>query len=86
MNWNLLQMGLQTDFTGKLFNEMYSWFGFSQDKLNDVVITPSYVAALLAKLARVHKDSYVWDFATGSGSLLVAAMNEMLLDAKNNHV
>ena len=77
------KIGLTTDFTGKLFNEMYSWLGFSQDKLNDVVLTPSYVASLLVKLARVNKDSYVWDFATGSAGLLVAAMNEMLIDAKN---
>ena len=78
------KIGLTTDFTGKLFNEMYSWLGFSQDKLNDVVLTPSYVARLLVKLARVNKDSYVWDFATGSAGLLVAAMNEMLIDAKNS--
>lgn len=78
------KIGLTTDFTGKLFNEMYSWLGFTQDKLNDVVLTPSYVAKLLVKLARVNKDSYVWDFATGSAGLLVAAMNEMLIDAKNN--
>ena len=78
------KIGLTTDFTGKLFNEMYRWLGFSQDKLNDVVLTPSYVAQLLVKLARVNKDSYVWDFATGSAGLLVAAMNEMLLDAKNS--
>ncbi|MDO5687224.1 MAG: N-6 DNA methylase [Neisseria sp.] len=77
------KIGLTTDFTGKLFNEMYSWLGFTQDKLNDVVLTPSYIATLLAKLARVNKDSYVWDFATGSAGLLVAAMNEMLIDAKN---
>jgi hypothetical protein len=78
------KIGLTTDFTGKLFNEMYGWLGFSQDKLNDVVLTPNYVASLLVKLARVNKDSYVWDFATGSAGLLVAAMNEMLNDAKNN--
>ena len=77
------KIGLTTDFTGKLFNEMYSWLGFTQDKLNDVVLTPSYVANLLVRLARVDKDSYVWDFATGSAGLLVAAMNEMLIDAKN---
>lgn len=77
------KIGLTTDFTGKLFNEMYGWLGFSQDKLNDVVLTPSYIATLLVKLARVTKDSYVWDFATGSAGLLVAAMNEMLIDAKN---
>lgn len=77
------KIGLTTDFTGRLFNEMYSWLGFSQDKLNDVVLTPAYVATLLARLARVNMDSYVWDFATGSAGLLVAAMNEMLNDAKN---
>jgi hypothetical protein len=48
------------------------------------VLTPSYVASLLVKLARVNKDSFVWDFATGSAGLLVAAMNEMLNDAKQN--
>lgn len=62
---------------------MYGWLGFSQDKLNDVVLTPAYVSCLLVKLARVNKDSYVWDFATGSAGLLVAAMNEMIVDAKN---
>lgn len=76
------KIGLTTDFTGKLFNEMYSWLGFTQDKLNDVVLTPSYVATLLVKLTRVNMNSYVWDFATGSAGLLVAAMNEMLIDAK----
>ena len=78
------RIGLTTDFTGKLFNEMYNWLGFTQDKLNDVVLTPSYVATLLARLARVNKDSYVWDFATGSAGLLVAAMNIMIDDAKNS--
>ena len=78
------KIGLTTDFTGKLFNEMYSWLGFTQDKLNDVVLTPSYVATLLVRLARVDMDSFVWDFATGSAGLLVAAMNEMLNDAKKN--
>lgn len=76
------KIGLTTDFTGKLFNEMYGWLGFTQDKLNDVVLTPSYIATFLVKLARVNMNSYVWDFATGSAGLLVAAMNEMLVDAK----
>ena len=77
------KIGLTTDFTGKLFNEMFRWLGFTQDQLNDVVLTPPYVATLLVKLARVNMDSFVWDFATGSAGLLVAAMNEMLKDAKN---
>lgn len=76
------KIGLTTDFTGKLFNEMYNWLGFTQDKLNDVVLTPTYVADLLVRLARVNMDSYVWDFATGSAGLLVASMNIMMDDAK----
>lgn len=76
------KIGLTTDFTGKLFNEMYNWFGFTQDALNDVVLTPPYVAKLMVRLARTNKDSYVWDNATGSAGLLVAAMNEMLRDAR----
>lgn len=46
------KIGLTTDFTGKLFNEMYGWLGFSQDKLNDVVLTPSYVAKLLVNIGK----------------------------------
>ena len=69
------KIGLTTDFTGKLFNEMYSWLGFTQDKLNDVVLTPSYVANLLVKLARVDKDSYVWDFATGFRVIIMTVAN-----------
>ncbi|MFR4024358.1 MAG: hypothetical protein ACLTZI_16395 [[Eubacterium] siraeum] len=34
------KIGITTDFTGMLFNEMYNWLGFTQDKLNDVVLTP----------------------------------------------
>lgn len=78
------KIGLTTDFTGRLFNEMYQWLGYTQDKLNDVVLTPSYVATLLVRLAHVDRNSYVWDFATGSAGLLVAAMNEMIEDAKAN--
>ena len=78
------KIGLTTDFTGKLFNEMYNWLGFANNKnaANNVVLTPPYVAKLLVKLARTNKDSYVFDNATGSAGLLVAAMNEMLIDAR----
>ena len=76
------KVGLDTDFTGKLFNTMFRWLNFVGDDQNDVVLTPSYVSTLMARLARVNKDSYVWDFAMGSGGLLIASMNIMLDDAK----
>lgn len=64
------KIGLDIDFTGKLFNVMFRWLSFAGDDQNDVVLTPRYVALLMAKLAKVNKDSYVWDFATGSGGYL----------------
>lgn len=78
------KVGLDTDFTGKLFNTMFGWLSFAGDDQNDVVLTPRYVAHLMAKLCRVNKDSFVWDFATGSAGLLVAAMHQMIQDAKDN--
>lgn len=78
------KVGLDTDFTGKLFNTMFSWLSFAGDDQNDVVLTPRYVAHLMAKLCRVNMDSYVWDFATGSAGLLVAAMHQMIQDAKES--
>ena len=70
------------DFTGKLFNVLNEWVDIPDSDKNDVVMTPRYVTELMAKLCMINKDSYVWDFATGSAGLLVAAMNEMIIDAK----
>lgn len=78
------KIGLDTDFTGKLYNTMFSWLSFAGDDKNDVVLTPWYVAHLMARLCRVNMDSYVWDFATGSAGLLVAAMHQMIEDTKRN--
>jgi len=77
---DVLEARVQEDMLASLSSSIKP----TQDKLNDVVLTPSYVARLLVRLARVDRDSYIWDFATGSAGLLVAAMNEMMIDAKNN--
>ncbi len=77
------KIGLDTDFTGKLFNTMFKWLSFAGDDQNDVVLTPWYVAHLMAKLCRVNMESFVWDFTAGSAGLLVAAMHQMMEDAKS---
>ena len=46
--------------------------------MDDVVLTPSYVATLLVKLARVDKDSYVWDFATGFRVIIMTQANSLV--------
>ncbi len=71
------------DFTGRLFNVMNDWVSVPDGGKNDVVLTPRYTTDLMAKLVEVDKDSYVWDWALGSGGFLISAMNAMLADASN---
>ena len=72
------KIGVDTDFTGKLFNIMFRWLSFAGDDQNDVVLTPRYVALLMAKLARVNKDSYVWDFVTGFRVIIMTQANSQV--------
>ena len=72
------------DFTGKLFNVLNAWVNIPDSDKNDVVLTPRYVTTLMAKLAKVDMNSYVWDYATGSAGFLVSSMKLMIDDAKNN--
>lgn len=72
------------DFTGRLFNVLNAWVAVPDGAENDVVLTPRSVTELMAKLCQVDKDSYVWDFATGSAGFLISAMHLMIADAKNN--
>lgn len=71
------------DFTGKLFNVLNEWVNVPDGDKNDVVFTPRYVTDLMAKLAKVDMNSYVWDYATGSAGFLVSSMKIMLNDAAN---
>lgn len=70
------------DFTGRLFNVLNAWVDVPDGDKNDVVLTPRSVTELMAKLCQVNKDSYVWDFATGSAGFLISAMHEMIADAQ----
>lgn len=70
------------DFTGKLFNVLNDWVSVPDGDKNDVVFTPRYVTDMMAKIAKVNMNSYVWDYATGSAGFLVSSMKLMLADAK----
>lgn len=75
------QKDLHLDYAGKLFNVLTQWVSIPDGQKNDVVLTPRYVTEFMAKLARVNKDSYVWDYAAGSGGFLVSSMKLMIQDA-----
>ena len=70
------------DFTGRLFNVLNEWVDIPDGERNDVVLTPRYVCELMAKLCKVNKDSYVWDYATGSAGFLISSMKQMIKDAE----
>lgn len=70
------------DFTGKLFNVLNAWVDIPDSDKNDVVLTPRYVTELMAKLAQVNMDSYVWDYAAGSAGFLISSMKLMVKDAE----
>lgn len=69
------------DYAGKIFKDITRWTNIANDSQNDVVLTPRYVTEFMAKLAGVNKDSYVWDYAAGSGGFLVSSMKLMIQDA-----
>lgn len=71
------------DFTGQLFNVLNRYIDVPDGEKNDVVLTPRYVCDLMAKLCEVNKDSFVWDYALGTGGFLISSMRLMIKDAEN---
>lgn len=81
----LFMSGEHLDFTGRLFNVLNAWVDIPDGERNDVVLTPRYVTEFMAKLTQVNMDSYVWDYAAGSGGFLISAMKLMLKDAADRY-
>lgn len=79
----ILESNLHLDFTGKILNKLSDWVSIENDAVNDVVLTPRYVTAFMARLARTNMDSFVWDRAMGSAGFLVSAMDIMIKDAQS---
>ena len=80
----LVQKLKKADIAGRLFNSLTKWLKVPDGEANDVVLTPRYIVDLMVKLANVNKDSFVWDYATGSGAFLISAMNAMIKDAEQS--
>ena len=73
------------DFTGKLFNVMNAWVDVPDGGANDVVLTPRYITDFMVKLTQTNMNSYVWDWALGSGGFLISAMNQMITNAQEQY-
>ena len=82
----IFNSGKHLDFTGKLFNVLNQWVYIPYNAQNDVVFTPRYICELMAKLCKVNKDSYVWDYALGTGGFLISSKKLMIKDAGNFYI
>ena len=68
------------DVLGQMFVAFLRYANTSHDL--GVVLTPSHITDFFAKVAGVNKDSIVFDNCTGTCGFLIAAMREMMEDAK----
>lgn len=78
----LFKSSYHLDYTGKLFNVLNKWVQVPDKAENDVVLTPRYVTEMMVSLCQVNMNSYVWDYALGSGGFLISAMKHMIKDAE----
>lgn len=69
--------GLNLSSDSPLMNALTTWANHDCD----VVFPPLYVTAMMARLARVSKDSVVFDPSMAAGTSLASALSLMLADA-----
>lgn len=70
------------DVLGQLFVAFLRYANTSNDL--GVVLTPTHITEFFVEIAGVNKDSVVFDNCTGTCGFLIAAMSEMIKDAKGN--
>jgi hypothetical protein len=70
------------DVLGQLYIEFLRYA--NSDKSLGIVLTPPHITDLFAELARVNKNSVIYDNCAGTGGFLVSAMRYMVEDAKGD--
>ncbi len=74
------------DILGLAYSSLLKYSTNANSGSLGIVLTPSYVTDLMASLVKLNYKSHVMDLATGSGSFLVSAMNQMIADANEHSV
>ncbi|MDR1896956.1 MAG: N-6 DNA methylase, partial [Prevotellaceae bacterium] len=70
------------DVLGQLYIEFLRYA--NSDTGLGIVLTPPHITEFFVKLAQVNKNAIVYDNCTGTGGFLIAAMKEMIDDAKGD--
>ncbi len=71
------------DVLGQLYIEFLKYA--NSDKGLGIVLTPPHITEFFAELAQVNKNSIAFDNCTGTGGFLIAAMKQMIQDAKGDN-
>ncbi|MYB40084.1 N-6 DNA methylase [Candidatus Saccharibacteria bacterium] len=77
---NFMKTHKYYDVIGQFYVEFLKYA--NNDKGLGIVLTPHHIAELFVKLSDVNRDSIVFDNCCGTAGLLIAAMKEMISDAK----
>ena len=70
------------DVLGQFYIEFLRYA--NSDKGLGIILTPPHITELFADIARVNKDSIVFDNCCGTGGFLISAMKKMIEEAKGN--
>ncbi len=70
------------DVLGQLYIEFLRYA--NSDKGLGIVLTPPHITEFFVELAKVNKNSVVYDNCTGTGGFLISSMQKMIKDAKGN--
>ncbi len=71
------------DVLGRFYTEFIRYAGTEQQQ--GLVLTPFHITDLFCDLAKIHKDSVIYDPCTGTGGFLIAGMKRMLALAGSDH-
>ena len=71
------------DVLGQLYIEFLRYA--NSDKSLGIVLTPPHITELFCDLAKVNKNSIVYDNCAGTGGFLISAMSKMVKDAKGDN-
>ena len=70
------------DVLGKLYIAFLQYA--NSDKGLGIVLTPPHITELFCDLAKVNKNSVIYDNCTGTGGFLISAMKKMIVDSKGD--
>ncbi len=70
------------DVLGQLYIEFLRYA--NSDKSLGIVLTPPHITELFCDLAKVNKNSVIYDNCAGTGGFLISAMSKMVKEAKSD--